>query len=121
MGSVGDVPFVGLPGNPVAAFISFAHVGRPLIAALAGETVQPQVTLRVQAAFNYRKKTGRREYVRVRLVPGPDGVPQAQKHGVEGAGILTSLTETSGLAEISEPVTAVAPGDLVGYLPYDLL
>jgi molybdopterin molybdotransferase len=40
---------------------------------------------------------------------------------VEGAGILTSLTETSGLAEVSEAVTAVAPGDLVGYLPYELL
>jgi molybdopterin molybdotransferase len=121
MGSITGVPFVGLPGNPVAAFITFGHVARPLIAALAGEAAPPHVTLRVQAAFNYRKKTGRREYVRVRLVRGPDGAPQAQKHGVEGAGILTSLTETSGLAEISEAVTAVAPGDLVGYLPYELL
>jgi len=121
MGSVTGVPFVGLPGNPVAAFITFAHIARPLIAALAGAPVQAQSTLRVQAAFSYRKKAGRREYVRVRLVEGPDGVPQAHKHGIEGAGILTSLTETSGLAELAEPVTSIAPGDSVGYLPYELL
>lgn len=121
MGSVAGVPFVGLPGNPVAAFVTFAHVARPLIAALGGEPAQAHAALRVQAAFSYRKKAGRREYVRVRLVPGPDGAPQAHKHDTEGAGILTSLTETSGLAELAEPVTTVTPGDSVGYLPYELM
>lgn len=121
MGSVAGVPFIGLPGNPVAAFVTFAHVARPLIAALGGAPVQAQPPFRVRAAFSYRKKAGRREYVRVRLLPGPDGEPQAHKHATEGAGILTSLTETSGLAELAEPVTAVAPGDSVGYLPYELL
>ena len=121
MGGVAGVPFVGLPGNPVAAFVTFAHVARPLIAALGGATVRAPAAYRVQAAFSYRKKAGRREYVRVRLVPGPDGAPQAHKHGVEGAGILTSLTETDGLAELDEAVTAVAPGDGVGFLPYEML
>jgi len=121
MGSVAGVPFVGLPGNPVAAFVTFAHVARPLIAALDGAPVQAPAAYPVQAAFSYRKKAGRLEYVRVRLLPGPDGAPQAHKHGVEGAGILTSLTETDGLAELAEPVTAVAPGDSVGFLPYATL
>jgi molybdopterin molybdotransferase len=121
MGSVGGVPFIGLPGNPVAAFITFVHVARPLIAALGGAVVQAPATLRVEAGFGYRKKAGRREYVRVRLVSGPDGEPRAVKHGVEGAGILTSLTETSGLVELPEAVTAVAPGDRVGYLAYEQL
>ena len=121
MGGVASVPFVGLPGNPVAAFVTFAHVARPLIAALGGAPVRAHATYPVQAAFSYRKKAGRREYVRVRLMPGPDGAPQAHKHGVEGAGILTSLTETDGLAELAEPVTAIAPGDSVGFLPYEML
>jgi len=121
MGSVAGVPFVGLPGNPVAAFVTFAHVARPLMAALAGAPVQAPAAYRVEAAFSYRKKAGRREYVRVRLAPGPDGAPQAHKHGIEGAGILTSLTETDGLAELDESVTAVAPGDGVGFLPYEML
>ena len=60
MGTVGSVPFIGLPGNPVAAFITFVHIARPLIAALGGAAVQAPVALRVEAAFSYRKKAGRR-------------------------------------------------------------
>jgi molybdopterin molybdotransferase len=121
MGTVEGVPLVGLPGNPVAAFITFVHVARPLIAALGGAAVEVPVRLRARSAFSYRKKAGRREYVRVRLTSAPDGDPQLYKHAVEGAGILTSLTETTGLAEIIEPVTSVAPGDSVAYLPYETL
>ena len=121
MGAVGGVPFIGLPGNPVAAFVTFAHIARPLIAALSGAPVRTPAASKVQAAFSYRKKAGRREYVRVRVVAGADGTLQAHKHGVEGAGILTSLTETDGLAELAEPVTAVTPGDSVGFLPYEML
>ena len=121
MGDIAGVPFVGLPGNPVAAFVTFTRIVRPMMAALSGAPVQGPPAFPVRAAFGYRKKAGRREYVRVRLAPGPDGGLQAHKHGVEGAGILTSLTETSGLAELAEPITAIAPGDSVGYLPYELL
>ena len=119
MGTVRGVPFVGLPGNPVAAFITFAHVARPLIAALGGAPVEAPATLRVRAEFSYRKKAGRREYVRVRLSSGPGDEPRAHKHSVDGAGILTSLTETVGIVELGEPVTEVTPGDSVGYLPYE--
>jgi molybdopterin molybdotransferase len=120
MGSVAGVPFAGLPGNPVAAFVTFAQIARPLIAALGGETLVLPAVFQVQAAFGYRKKAGRREYVRVRLLPGPDGL-HAHKHEVEGAGILTSLTETEGLVELGEGVISVQPGDAVGFLPYSAL
>ncbi len=46
MGTVRGVPFVGLPGNPVAAFVTFAYVARPLIAALGGAPVETCATLR---------------------------------------------------------------------------
>jgi len=121
MGVIGGVPFMGLPGNPVAAFVTFAQLARPMLAALAGSAFQPPPALRVPSAFSYRKKAGRREYVRARLLPGPDGIAAAHKHGVDGAGILTSLTETDGLAELADSVTRVAPGDTVAFLPYALL
>jgi molybdopterin molybdotransferase len=121
MGTIANTPFVGLPGNPVAAFITFAHVARPLIAALAGARAEPPMRFPVRSAFSYRKKVGRREYVRVRIDQADDGSLMAHKHPVEGAGILTSLTETTGLVELPEPVTRVAPGDTVLYLPYELL
>jgi len=121
MGVIRGVPLAGLPGNPVAAFITFAHVVRPLIARLAGETWEKPVAFPVRSAFAYRKKAGRREYVRVRLAPAADGALQAHKHPQEGAGILSSLTATHGLVEVPEPVTSVTPGDTIGFLSYDAL
>ncbi len=121
MGVVAGVPFMGLPGNPVAAFVTYAHVVRPMLAALSGATPPAPQRLRVLADFSHRKRAGRREYVRVRLLAGPHGLLLAHKHPIEGAGILTSLTRTDGLAELDEDTTAVAPGDAVGYLPYELL
>lgn len=121
MGVVHGVPLAGLPGNPVAAFITFALVVRPLIARLGGEAWQPPVPFPVRAGFAYRKKAGRREYVRVRLAPGADGALEAHKHEQDGAGILTSLTATQGLVEVPEPITTIAVGETVGFLPYDAL
>jgi molybdopterin molybdotransferase len=119
MGIVDGTPLIGLPGNPVASFVTFVHVARPTVLALAGSLPEPLLPVPVRAAFVYKKKAGRREYVRVRLLSGPDGEPRARKHSIDGAGILTSLTETSGIVELGEQVTEVSPGDSVGYLPYE--
>jgi molybdopterin molybdotransferase len=113
--------FVGLPGNPVAVFVTFARVVRPLWARLAGAVLDPLVPLPVRSTFAYRKRTGRREYVRVALQRGADGMIEAVKHAQDGAGVITSLTETDGLIELMEPVTAIAPGDSVGFLSYAAL
>lgn len=121
MGVVGGAPFVGLPGNPVAAFVTFALLGRPLIAALAGERYEPPRPLPVRAGFPYRKKEGRREYVRARVCGGENGEVRAEKHPRDGAGVITSLTETDGLVELPEHLTSVQPGDQVGFLPYPSL
>ncbi len=121
LGAVGGAHFVGLPGNPVAVFVTFVAVVRPLLAALAGETWAPPVPLPVPSAFSYRKKRGRREYVRAMLGRDAAGQLVAQKHPVEGAGVLTSLTQTDGLVELGEDVVAVEPGDSVGFLGYAAL
>jgi molybdopterin molybdotransferase len=121
MGVVAGTPVIGLPGNPVAVFVTFAHVVRPLVAALAGEAYSPPPALPVVADFVYRKKEGRREYVRVALARDGQGRVIARKHPREGAGIITSLTETDGLVELPEAITSVAPGDVVGFLSYAVL
>ena len=113
--------FVGLPGNPVAVFVTFARVVRPLFLRLAGANPEPLTALPVRLAFPYKKKSGRREYVRVALRPGADGIIEAVKHPQEGAGVITSLTETDGLAELSEDTTTVEPGSTVGFLSYATL
>lgn len=121
MGVVEGVPFIGLPGNPVAVFVTFAFVARAVIARLSGTEYKPPVPLPVRLGFPYRKKEGRREYVRVSLTPGSDGVFVASKHPQDGAGVMTSLTRTDGLVELAEGLTRIDEGFLAPFLAYDLL
>ncbi|MGB8397462.1 gephyrin-like molybdotransferase Glp [Bradyrhizobium sp.] len=118
MGIIGGTPLIGLPGNPVASFVTFVHVVRPTVLALSGAQLLPLVPMPVRASFAYRKKIARREYVRVNLRKADDGVLEAIKFPREGAGLLSSLVDTDGLVELGEQVTAVEPGQTVGFLAY---
>jgi molybdopterin molybdotransferase len=118
MGVIGGTPFIGLPGNPVASFVTFVHVVRPTVLALSGARQQPLVPLPVRAGFSYRKKIARREYVRVNLRNSGDGTLEAIKFPREGAGLLSSLVDTDGLVELREDITLVEPGQTVGFLSY---
>jgi molybdopterin molybdotransferase len=93
-------------------------VVRPLLLRLAGALPEPLVAMPARAAFAYKKRKGRREYVRVALRRGADGMIDAVKFPQDGAGVLTSLTQTDGLAELGEEVTNIEPGAIVGFLPY---
>jgi molybdopterin molybdotransferase len=110
--------FVGLPGNPVAVFVTFVRVVRPLLLRLAGALPEPLIAMPARAAFSYKKRRGRREYVRVALRQAADGAVEAVKFEQDGAGVLTSLTETDGLAELTEDMTKVEPGSTIGFLSY---
>jgi molybdopterin molybdotransferase len=118
MGIIEGTPFIGLPGNPVASFVTFVHVVRPTVLALSGATPTPLIPLPVRAAFSYKKKSGRREYVRVSLRKAADAGLEAIKFPREGAGLLSSLIETDGLVELGESIVKVEPGDSVGFLSY---
>jgi molybdopterin molybdotransferase len=119
MGIIGGTPFIGLPGNPVASFVTFVHVVRPTILALSRP--EPLMPMPVRAAFTYKKKISRREYVRVTLRKGADGALEAVKFPREGAGLLSSLADTDGLVELGEEITQVSPGQTVGFLSYAAL
>jgi molybdopterin molybdotransferase len=118
MGIICGTPFIGLPGNPVASFVTFVHVVRPTVLALSGAKPQPLIPLPVRAAFTYRKKIARREYVRANLRKTDDGGLEVTKFPREGAGLLSSLVDTDGLVELGEEITQVAPGQTVGFLSY---
>ncbi len=118
MGVIGGTPFIGLPGNPVASFVTFAKVARPAILALAGAEWSPPPPTRVKAQFSYRKKPARREYVRVHLRKAEDGTLEALKFPREGAGLLSSLVDTDGVLELREDVTRVEPGQMVDCFTY---
>jgi molybdopterin molybdotransferase len=117
LGQVRGVPLIGLPGNPVAAALTFAIVARPLILRLAGATIIPPLTFPVQAAFSYRKKPGRREYLRASLAH-EDGMAVAKRFPRDGAGILSSIVQSDGFAVLDEGLADIAPGMTVAFLPF---
>jgi molybdopterin molybdotransferase len=113
--------FAGLPGNPAAVYVTFVRVVWPLLLRLAGAAPRRLVALPVRATFAYRKRKGRREYVRATLRHAADGTVEAVKFPRDGAGVITSLTETDGLVELGEEATHIAPGAIVGFLSYAAL
>ena len=121
MGSINGVPFMGLPGNPVASFVTFVYLARSAVLALAGTDSEPFTATPVRAAFAYRKKAGRREYARAKVRRGADGALEAVKFPREGAGLLSSLIKTEGLVELPELATLVEPGAMVAFFPYSVL
>jgi molybdopterin molybdotransferase len=110
--------FVGLPGNPVAVFVTLTALVRALVAAMRGERYIPPRHFIVRIGFDYRKKQGRREFVRVSLTSGADGQFEAHKHPQDGAGVITSLTETDGFLVLPDEATRIEKGTFVSFVSY---
>ncbi|MBM3547735.1 MAG: molybdopterin molybdotransferase MoeA [Alphaproteobacteria bacterium] len=117
VGQIGRAAFLGLPGNPAATMTTFFLVARPVLLQMAGAAPRTLVRLNVRAGFAQRKKPGRVEYVRVRLEDGPDG-PVARRFPREGAGLLSSMVWSDGLAELPLDLEHLEEGAWLAYLPF---
>ena len=117
LGQVGGVPLIGLPGNPVAVIVTFLVLARPLIAKLAGATASEPRLFPIRAGFGYRKKPGRREYLRASLARNRDAVV-AVKYARDGAGILSSIVRSDGLVILDEAASELTVGTTVDFLPF---
>ncbi len=119
LGQIGRVPFVGLPGNPVAVLVTFLRFARPLILRLSGAAELEPRHYPVRADFDYKKKKGRREWLRARIRTLDDGSVAAEKYSRGGAGILSSAVFADGLIELPEEMTRVEQGLTVDFLPFN--
>ncbi|GHE02523.1 molybdopterin biosynthesis protein [Defluviimonas sp. 20V17] len=117
-GQIGDCVFLGLPGNPVAAFVCFLLYARPAIVALGGGTPDEPTRYHLPAGFSQTKKPGRREFWRGWLETTPQG-PVARKFARDGSGLISGLRRASGLIEVLEDETQVTEGAAVRFLPFD--
>jgi molybdopterin molybdotransferase len=113
-GQVAGTAFVGLPGNPAAAYVTALAVLEPLILHLSGAR-PPAAALAVRSGFAREKRPGRREYLRVCLRPGADGLPEAVP---APGGALSGLAASDGLVELAEDLTAIRVGDALPYRPH---
>ncbi len=109
-----DCPVIGLPGNPVAAMVCSLIFARPALELMAGgHWVAPQ-GFDLPAAFEKRKKPGRREYLRARLT----AAGQVEPFRSEGSGRISGLSWADGLVELGDGARHIRPGDPVRYIPY---
>lgn len=100
--------YMGLPGNPVASWLTFLMLVRPVIGLLAGQGWQLPRSLPVPAAFAWPKPDKRREFLRVRL----NEAGHAELFPNQSSGVLTSASWADGVVDLP-PQTTVQPGDVV--------
>ncbi len=114
-GHVGDAAFIGLPGNPVSAMVTFLLFARPFIKTMQGVNNPYNATFKVEANFDWHRSKPRREFVRVRL-DNSQTPAQANQHPKQGSEVLSSMVWADGLLEIPEKTT-FKKGEILNFYP----
>jgi molybdopterin molybdotransferase len=118
VGQVGDTVFFGLPGNPVAVFVTFLLYARPMLARLQGADWHEPRRFPLPAGFAMpKKKPDRREFWRG-WIEEEAGRPVLRKFARDGSALISGLRQAEGLIEVAEEVTNVEPGDTLNFIPF---
>lgn len=111
-GRVNEADFIGLPGNPVSAFVTFCLFVRPFLLQRMGVRDVLYRAFPVKADFAWAKPGVRREFLRARLQENG----RAAIYPNQSSGVLTSCAWADGLVDIEIGQT-VRPGDWVRFIP----
>ncbi len=117
-GRIGDVPLIGLPGNPVSAMISFELFARPAILQMLGREDLTKPTVQATLAEDVKTRAGFRHFLRV-VLEKEDGRYLARLTGGQGSGILLSMVRAHGLAVIPEAEAGLRAGSTVQVMLLD--
>ncbi|MBV8465804.1 MAG: molybdopterin molybdotransferase MoeA [Burkholderiales bacterium] len=119
-GTVLDADFIGLPGNPVSAFLTFCLLARPFLLRRMGAEVTEPFSLTVPAGFTRDRADKRREFLRARLEADGRGQICAVPHKHQGSAVMSGVCWADGLIDVPAGGT-VAAGAPVRYLPLTAL
>jgi len=116
LGRVGEVAYIGLPGNPGAVFTTFRVVADELLRAWAGLTRRVSPVRPVIADFTWACQSGRSTYLPAILNGySANGAPLVNLLPKANSGNLFVLSKAEGFAVLGSDCTSVKPGDLVGW------
>ncbi|RGE44134.1 molybdopterin molybdenumtransferase MoeA [Comamonas testosteroni] len=107
---------LGLPGNPVAAMVSFLMFVRPALAQLAGEIAAPAPLLQAISTERMKKRPGRTEYLRGVLALNEQGQATVRTTGPQGSGVLSSMVQADCIIVLDDARGDVLPGECVHVL-----
>jgi molybdopterin molybdotransferase len=116
-GRIGSALFLGLPGNPVSAFITYCLFAQPILQKLSGTERRVPQAQRLPAAFSWRNVGPRRNYLRARCARGESGDQEIHIWPNQNSGALAGVAWAQGLAVIQEG-TSVEAGQLVPYISF---
>lgn len=111
------IPFVGLPGNPVAVMITFSQFVVPLLACLHRQMPTPPQRLTAIAETPLASRLQRTDYLRGIYRCDPHGVLYVRSTGAQGSGILTSMVAANCLIELADNQQGAQPGEAVCIQP----
>lgn len=114
-GKANGADFIGLPGNPVSAFVTFVLMGLPFLQIRMGLIPTPLAPREMMADFEWPKPDRRREFIRVRQHQRPDGQWVLKRWSNQGSGVMSSVAWADGFVDIA-PGTVIEPGQTVPYL-----
>lgn len=117
-GKYGGVPYLGLPGNPVSAMVSFERFARPAILKMAGHQRLERPRIEVEMLDDIHSD-GRETYARATVEKRPDGAYVASLTGSQGSHIMTSLVKANALVVVPEGVEHVRAGEMLQALMID--
>jgi len=118
LGNIFKKPFIGLPGNPVSVMITFLKIALPTINKLSGFSLPKEKNFIVTTDFNFKKKSGRKEFLRVIISKNLNGQIKIKNYPKSGSGVFTSIVETDGLIELPEKLTYLKKGTKIRFVPY---
>ena len=110
-GNYKNIPFIGLPGNPVSAFVGFEVFVRDTLGRLSGISDGSRLTVRVRCEEEILSD-GRESYLRA-VIQEQDGGHVAKLTGHQGSGNLLSLVQADALLIIPAGVKCVPAGQEV--------
>ncbi len=109
----------GLPGNPVAAMVTFIALVRPALLQMMGCRARPQPLLQACSSETLRKRPGRTEFQRGIVSRAADGSLQVRSTGNQGSGVLSSMLQANGLIMLRHDQGTVQAGEPVEVLMFD--
>ncbi len=115
-GVVNGTPWIGLPGNPVAALVTALMVARPWMWRAMGRTQRAPQPIILPAGFDWQRPRPRQQFLRACLAGGPDG-SIAVLHEQQGSAMLAGASWAQGLVDI-EPQRVFEVGAPVRYWPF---
>jgi molybdopterin molybdotransferase len=119
IGTLGEIPMLGLPGNPASSAVTWELFGRTAVLALQGSSHPDRLRVAVRAGEAMETPAHLETYLRVRLADGEDGVPVATPSGEQTSSMLHSLAGADALLIVPAGMGRVEPGRLLPAMVLD--